>query len=409
MCKVRILRELVKQRLNVAVEEIFGLLERTMADYEEELGRKLETERRQGKLLDALFKPRVRLHRTDIQQALGESQQEAPRDAQQQEPAEPPRIKEEEENVQGTADVGTSTVKSEDGAGRSQSGAARLLRGPFAPSSDMDAAMSSDQDFKDVQQVLEEIQEEVPRDSQQQQEPAEPLRIKEEEEDTWKSAFSGVPKKSDDDAVGGQSGAEPASASSFAPLSVMDDAMSSDRKSKGDPTHHNDNKDRKVLQGGETFGHSGGLESHVTARTREKPFVCSFCAKRFPEKQEMKKHRRIHRFQIPYTCSVCGKVLANYYELIVHMKTHTGDKPLSYYICNKSFSTKYKTDTHIQVKNADAEMPFVCPVCGKGSATLSCMTMHLREHGREKKFARLPRNGQFTSERMMNDHTYSTR
>ncbi|XP_042372564.1 zinc finger protein 135-like, partial [Plectropomus leopardus] len=39
MCKVQMLRALVKQRLTAAAEEIFGLFERTIAEYEEELSR----------------------------------------------------------------------------------------------------------------------------------------------------------------------------------------------------------------------------------------------------------------------------------------------------------------------------------------------------------------------------------
>ena len=57
MSKVQMLSLLVKQRLTAAAEEIFELFERTIAEYEEELCR-------QRKLLDAVLKPQVQLHRT---------------------------------------------------------------------------------------------------------------------------------------------------------------------------------------------------------------------------------------------------------------------------------------------------------------------------------------------------------
>ena len=63
MCKVQMLRALVKQRLTAAAEEIFGLFERTIAEYEEELSRSKEENERQRKLLDAVFNPQLRLHR----------------------------------------------------------------------------------------------------------------------------------------------------------------------------------------------------------------------------------------------------------------------------------------------------------------------------------------------------------
>ncbi|XP_061521531.1 zinc finger protein 79-like isoform X2 [Phycodurus eques] len=58
MCKVRMLRALVNQQLNTAVEEIFVVLERTLTEYEDELCRTKEENERQRKLLDALFKAR---------------------------------------------------------------------------------------------------------------------------------------------------------------------------------------------------------------------------------------------------------------------------------------------------------------------------------------------------------------
>lgn len=53
MSIAQILRSLVKQRLAAAAEEICGLVERTLAEYEEELGRSKEENQRQ-----------LRLHRT---------------------------------------------------------------------------------------------------------------------------------------------------------------------------------------------------------------------------------------------------------------------------------------------------------------------------------------------------------
>ncbi|XP_051246739.1 uncharacterized protein LOC127358005 [Dicentrarchus labrax] len=105
MCKVQMLRALVKQRLTAAAEEIFGLFERTIAEYEEELCRSKEENERQRKLLDAVFNPQLRLHRADVQQ-LSVIKEEVPPEQQQewrpsldQEDPEPPHFKEEQEEV----------------------------------------------------------------------------------------------------------------------------------------------------------------------------------------------------------------------------------------------------------------------------------------------------------------------
>ncbi|KAM9839128.1 uncharacterized protein ACBR49_017796 [Aulostomus maculatus] len=108
MCPVQMLRALVKQRLTAAAEEIFGLFERTIAEYEERLSRSREENERQRHLLDAVLKPQVRLHRAvnpaDVQQLL-ESKEEVPPEQQEwssrveQEQPEPPHIKEEQEEL----------------------------------------------------------------------------------------------------------------------------------------------------------------------------------------------------------------------------------------------------------------------------------------------------------------------
>nr|XP_033465327.1 uncharacterized protein LOC117245858 isoform X4 [Epinephelus lanceolatus] len=104
MSKVQMLGALVKQRLTAAAEEIFGLFERTIAEYEEELCRSKEENERQRKLLDAVLNPQLRLHRADIQQ-LSVVKEEVPPEQQEwsssvdQEDPEPPHIKREQEEL----------------------------------------------------------------------------------------------------------------------------------------------------------------------------------------------------------------------------------------------------------------------------------------------------------------------
>ncbi|XP_061886229.1 zinc finger protein 37-like isoform X5 [Entelurus aequoreus] len=73
MSTLHMLRALVDQRLTAAVDEIFVVLERTIAEYEAELSR---TKEENYQLLDAVFKKhQVVLHRTDIHQLIGHQEE----------------------------------------------------------------------------------------------------------------------------------------------------------------------------------------------------------------------------------------------------------------------------------------------------------------------------------------------
>ncbi|XP_035851671.1 uncharacterized protein LOC116040300 [Sander lucioperca] len=140
MSNVQMLRALVKQRLTAAAEEIFGLFERTIVEYEEELCRSKEENKRQRELLDSVFNPQLRLHRADVEQLLvvkeevPPEQQEGSSSVDQEEPEPPPHIKEElwssqeREQLQGLEEADITKfpftlvhVKSEDDEEKAQS------------------------------------------------------------------------------------------------------------------------------------------------------------------------------------------------------------------------------------------------------------------------------------------------
>ncbi|XP_053190787.1 uncharacterized protein LOC128374541 [Scomber japonicus] len=114
MSKVQMLRASVNQRLTAAAEEIFVLFERTIAEYEEELSRSKEENKRQRKLLDAVFKPQLQLHRAGVQQPCEskevppeshnvqqpcKNREEVPGSSLNQQDPDPPPMKEEQEEV----------------------------------------------------------------------------------------------------------------------------------------------------------------------------------------------------------------------------------------------------------------------------------------------------------------------
>ncbi|XP_071062544.1 uncharacterized protein DDB_G0286299-like [Pseudochaenichthys georgianus] len=143
MSKVQMLLSLKKRRLTAAVEEIFALFEKTIAEYEEERSLSKEENKRLQKRLDAVLQPQLRIHRADVQllvvvkEELLPDQQEWSTSLDQEDPELPPHIKQEHEELRISqegeqlqeleeADITKSTftpdpVKSEDAKEKPQS------------------------------------------------------------------------------------------------------------------------------------------------------------------------------------------------------------------------------------------------------------------------------------------------
>ncbi|KAM6951072.1 uncharacterized protein FYW47_014589 [Aplochiton taeniatus] len=104
MSKTQLLRMLINERLSAAAMEIFDVVERTIADYEEEVRYSKRENARQRELFNKLLKPEIRLHRADPQkytlpkQKVPPEQQHCEQERSpslDQEDPEPPQIKEE--------------------------------------------------------------------------------------------------------------------------------------------------------------------------------------------------------------------------------------------------------------------------------------------------------------------------
>ncbi|XP_070814149.1 zinc finger protein OZF-like [Chaetodon trifascialis] len=388
MSKVQTLRAFVEQRLTAAAEEIMELFGRTIAEYEEELCG-------QRKLLDAVFQPEVRLHRAGVQ-LLSASPEEDPPEQQdwsprldQEDPAELPHIKEEQEEL-------WSSQEGEQLPGPEE---ADIIKSTFPP----------------VPVKSEEEDEEKPQSSQLHQRHAEDMETEADGEDCGgpgpaRSSDPDRPLEADSDDETCQS-SDPEADDSFerektgGPQSglrklqkhsgvqtvvkpfgcsvcgkryhVKDSLMAHMRL-------HSEGKCFSCSVCKKTFQWRRDVVMHMRIHTGEKPFSCSICAKRFAQNRHLRDHVRIHTGEKPFDCSVCGKTFSQSSNLTAHFRVHTGEKPFTCSVCKASFSRRSTLSTHIRMHTG--EKPFSCSICGKTFTRNTHMRRHLIVHTREKPF-----------------------
>ncbi|XP_047200144.1 zinc finger protein 391-like [Hippoglossus stenolepis] len=363
--RVPALRALLTERLAAAAEEIVAVFEETVAEYEHRVERSEREVCRQRRLLDAVMKPEVRLHRADILQ-LVVSKAEVPPEQQQWSPLvdkedpEPPHIKEEQEE-----------------------------RWPKQEGEQLQGLEEADIKFTLTPvAVKSEEDEETPQSSQLHQSQTEENRVN-----------CGGPEPARNSGPDGH----------LQPVSEDNSLVSTETdESDCDWTHSNEdqsgNENDKNCEAPETdagtsvkerpfpcsycgkrFSLKGNLNRHIRDHTGERPFPCTGCDKSFKDSGSLTAHMRCHTGEQPYSCLFCGKSFSGRGNMTRHMRIHTGEKPFTCSVCNKSFHVKEHLNRHM--KYHTGEKPFNCSICGKGCAQKTDLKKHMRVHTGEKPFS----------------------
>ncbi|XP_028454175.1 zinc finger protein 436-like isoform X2 [Perca flavescens] len=343
MSKVRMLRAMVKQRLTAAAEEIFGLFETTIAEYEEELCRSREENERQRERMDAVFNPQLRLHRADLQQvsvvkdSVPPEQQERSSSLDQEDLEPPPHIKEEQEQQQeGEQLQGLEEADN------------KFLITPVPVKSEEDDGEEA-QSSQLHQRQSEHMETEAGGEDCGGAEPDRNSHPHPHPEPDTEVETGDSSETETDDSADWKETREPQSSLNSPKnddVPVRDSRCSACEKTFS------------CSECGKRFGLQTNLKCHMRIHTGEKPFSCSVCQKSFSQSGDLNRHKRIHTGEKPYSCSVCALRFLNKSHLKDHAKTHTGEKPFSCSLCKKSFARSGTLHRHIRTHTNNK--PFGC-------------------------------------------------
>ncbi|XP_032378877.1 zinc finger protein 569 [Etheostoma spectabile] len=418
MSSVEHLREFVNERLTAAAQEIFGVLKKTIGEYEDEI-------HRQRRRLDLIWKPEIKLHR--IKQKLPqqhvckeeEGQIQERISSLDQEESKPPQIKQELEGLRTSQEGEQLIPKQETDAfmltptrEESKHGEDQTLN--FDP---VDSLCAAEEESVVNMPVISSVVSEAHSDPQ--------LCTHNSHETESKSQKGGKHGGS-----GSTSKAEPKpkrrrrKSSSHnnnvnnPNLSKIQHMTEKGKKSFTCETCGKDYKQRysflthmRIHTGekpyscktcGKDFRHHGNLMTHMRTHTGERPYSCETCGKMFKFHGDLTVHMRVHTGEKPYPCKNCGRAFRNNRELTIHVRTHTGEKPYFCETCKKRFNTVSERNRHLRTHTG--EKPYPCETCRRRFSNISNMKTHMRIHTGDKPYLCETCKKRFNSTSDLNRH-----
>ncbi|KAH9369565.1 hypothetical protein HPB48_019647 [Haemaphysalis longicornis] len=121
-----------------------------------------------------------------------------------------------------------------------------------------------------------------------------------------------------------------------------------------------------------------GREVHQNSHSKERPYACRVCEKRFNAASTLYAHMKIHTGERPYTCNICNRSFTFNNTLVRHIRTHTGEKPYKCELCPLRFSTASNLSSH-RKKHAQ-ERQFHCDICPQEFSTATALASHTKTH-----------------------------
>ncbi|XP_030011686.1 zinc finger protein 75A-like isoform X1 [Sphaeramia orbicularis] len=317
MSDTQLLRQMVNERLAAAAEEIFGLVEKTIAEYQDEVFRcrsEVVTLKRQMEQLSVL-KPEVQLLKTDVQECALDLPDQNPT-LESSDTPDHEQVKEEQSDLCSKSD-------------------------PEEPDG-----------YEDYQVPLSDSELTCPTIT------VSTMSFKDEEK--WNEIDNSV---------------SPSCDPIYSDIPITANKTVQTDQMKKSPIEKKPNKACYLCH--LRFLSHGELKKHMrTNHKGEKPYKCTYCGKGFKQEHHVGVHVRIHTGEKPFTCDFCGKTFAQNSNRIRHMTQHTDDRAYFCTKCNKSVSSR----NHYTWCGRRAKKAFRCRTCGTTFTTDLDLRMHKEVH-----------------------------
>ncbi|XP_058487256.1 zinc finger protein 287-like [Solea solea] len=299
------------EKLTAAALDIYGFVEKTITDYQDEVYRtKLENQRLQ-RLLDLVYKPEIRLRRADAKLPIGPSSLEES-DPSQQEWS--PSVDQDE--------PGPSHVKEEQEVQREELWINGFGDQPSAEDSDDGDALTKEL-IKTVQQLEDCRAAEESREQQQ--------TTEEDPEHSEEKTSTTLYRCHVCNFI-------------FTKKNVLTWHLKTHESKSNDSKG---NFDCHIC--GKHIPCQSNLQNHMRVHTGERPYSCHFCGKSFKLKGHMTEHIRTHTGEKPFSCHICGKSFNRGSTLRKHvLAKHKEERPYKCEDCDELFTERLLMKTHMR-------------------------------------------------------------